>query len=642
MAERREFLKKAGAAASAWMLTPVLLDQRLFGIQRAKLSADGLSFTSTSIQVELSKSAPEFAALNIDGLGLSKRGATILQSASTATGFTPSVSSAAGLHRIEYRAQPLQASATPGWTVELSDRRITLISQWSESAVPEPFVFRFDLAKCHSTVLGVFRKDGTLSVPALIHCPGQGSMRIAADASDDIGLTYESRRRSTLATLGFPAATPERKRIAYTLEVVAIYPEFPGLRGDGRFDSFRRNWLNVMQLNPFLGALANNTASTSCAFCYYEYADVAALTPPLAPGLTALDVVRQTLDLILAGGHAYGLPAPGNFPVESSDTLPALLISAANCVREGKNDQWLTANYSGLKKWAEKMMATDTDGDGLFKYAVSGNSGIWPDGFPTTRPSNWWDTIGFGHEDAYGNALAYRALREMEMMANRVGKPEDAIRYRAVAAKLRDVYYKTFYNPETGVLGGWRSADGRLHDYYFLWVNGIAIHYGLVPKDKANAIMDRLMAKMKEVGYDKFNMGLPGNLITVALEDYVHKDADGHHGGGVRPDNADGFQNYENGGATGCFAFFTLAALYDLGRKEEADRILFAMLGEYDKGGFEGRGVLGRSNDWRRWDGTPMGYEGFLTDNYYTLLAVPLRQTESSWVSGYRPNTPLT
>jgi hypothetical protein len=30
------------------------------------------------------------------------------------------------------------------------------------------------------------------------------------------------------------------------------------------------------------------------------------------------------------------------------------------------------------------------------------------------------------------------------------------------------------------------------------------------------------MAKMKEVGYDKFNMGLPGNLVTVALKDYVH------------------------------------------------------------------------------------------------------------------------
>ena len=62
-------------------------------------------------------------------------------------------------------------------------------------------------------------------------------------------------------------------------------------------------------------------------------------------------------------------------------------------------------------------------------------------------------------------------------------------------------YFKTFYNPATGVLAGWKSADGQLHDYYFLFVNGIAIHYGLVPKDQANAIMDRLLAKMKAVGY---------------------------------------------------------------------------------------------------------------------------------------------
>jgi hypothetical protein len=33
-----------------------------------------------------------------------------------------------------------------------------------------------------------------------------------------------------------------------------------------------------------------------------------------------------------------------------------------------------------------------------------------------------------------------------------------------------------------------------------------------------------------------------------------------------------------NRGATGCFAYFTLAALYDLGRIEEADKVLFPML----------------------------------------------------------------
>lgn len=322
--------------------------------------------------------------------------------------------------------------------------------------------------------------------------------------------------------------------------------------------------------------------------------------------------------------------------------MPSMLIAAANCVREGHSDAWLAANYEGIRGWAESMLATDTNSDGLVKYSISGNSGIWPDGFPKVRPSNWWDTIGFGYEDAYANALSYRALRNMAMLAARLHKHEDVIRYTAAAEKLRNIFYKNFFDPATGVLGGWRSADGELHDYYFLWVNGIAIHYGLVPRPQANSIMVNLIAKMKAAGYGKFNMGLPGNLITVALKDYVHKDPDGHHGGGMLPDNSDGFQNYENGGATGCFAFFTLAALYDLDLKAEADKILFAMLGEYDRGGFEGRGAKGRSNDWRRWDGTPMGYEGFLTDNYYTLMAIPLRQSETRWVEGFRPETDLT
>lgn len=319
-----------------------------------------------------------------------------------------------------------------------------------------------------------------------------------------------------------------------------------------------------------------------------------------------------------------------------------MLIAAADCVRAGNSDAWLHANYAGVKGWAESMLGTDADGNGLIKYIVSGNSGTWPNGDPKFRPSNWWDTIGFGYEDAYANALAYRALGDMTMMAERVGKHGDASRYRAAAVKLRDAYYRTFYNPATGVLAGWRSADGQPHDYYFLFVNGIAIHYGLVPKPQANDMIDKLLAKMKQVGYDKFTMGLPGNLIPVALKDCVDKRGEGIYGCGALPDNSDGFQNYENGGATASFAFFTVAALYDLGRKSEADRILFAMLEGYGKCGFSGRGAQGRSNDWRRWDGTPMGYEGYLCDNYYALLAVPLRESETNWESGFRPPTPLS
>ncbi len=629
--KRRDFLKNAGVVTAG-----ALFSRHSLAAQAAAGQSDAISFSSPSIDAQLSAIGLQFLSLNIDGLGKGRRGSNIVAS-NSAGGYKTSTSGSADARRVEYRAAEAADDSPASWIIELSPSRIVLTSQWDGEFEPAPFFFHFSLNQTHSTVLGLFRKDNLLQAPALLHFPGQGSIRLTASVRD-VGLTYTSDRPKQSAVLGLPGASFEHKRIVYTLDVTAIYPNLPGINDDPRFDAFKRNWLDVLQLNPSLQALANNTASDSCAFCYYEYADIAALTPPLAPGLTALDLMRQTLDRMLAGGNAYGMPQVPDHPCATSDTYPAMVIAAAACVHAGHSDAWLASNYEGLRGWAESMLATDTTGNGLTKFCLSGNSNSWgPMGFPKLRPSNWWDTIGFGYEDAYGNALSYRALRNMAMMAKKLGKTADAARYERAAGKIRDTFYKTFYDPETGVLGGWRSEDGELHDYYFLWVNGIAIHYGLVSKEEANAIMDKLMAKMKEVGYDKFNMGLPGNLVTVALKDYVHRTPDGRYGGGVQPDNSDGFQNYENGGATGSFAFFTLAALYDLGRKAEADAILFPMLDEYGRCGFSGRDAKGRSYDWRRWDGTAMGYEGLLTDNYYALLAVPLRQSETVWQHGYRP-----
>lgn len=623
MLKRRDLLKMTGMATAA-----ALVSRHGFAAEIASGADAALPFASGSMDLQMSATAPEFLSLNIDGLGKGRRGANIVTPKSGDGGFKSSASMSGSVQRIAYRPTAASDDSPATWTFEFSGSRIVLTSQWSAEFAPPPLVLPFNLNQVHSTVLGLFSHDGLLAVPALLHFPGQGSMRLTSSVPG-IGLTYTSDRPKQSARLMLPGATFEHKRIVYTLDVTAIHPDLPGIAGDTRFDAFRRNWLNALQLNPELQALANNTASDSCAFCYYEFADIAALTPQLAPGLTALDVVRQTLDRMLDGGFAYGMSVVQDHPTVSSDTWPSMVIAAANCVRAGHSDQWLAANYAGIRGWTESMLGTDLSGDGLTKYAVSGNSNTWGgEGFPKIRPSNWWDTIGFGYEDAYSNALAYRALGDMAMLSRKAGKPADAARYHAAAEKLRAHYYDRFFDPATGVLGGWRSADGELHDYYFLFVNGIAIHYGLVDKPQANAIMDKLMAKMKAVGYDKFQMGLPGNLITVTLKDYVHKTADGHIGGGVRADNADGFQNYENGGATGSFAFFTLAALYDLGRTAEADAILFPMLEGYGDCGFEGRDAKGRSPDWRRWDGTAMGYEGYLTDNYYAMLAVPLRQSK--------------
>jgi hypothetical protein len=593
------------------------------------LGSESLKIGAKHYSAEVSLARPQFLDLSIDGLGRGKfRVGTIRASLPPAGAKADQTRQV--LDNIEYRRAGVAVSAPARWTIRHDDKGLSLISRWSEADPAEPIVLEFNPKISRVTLLGAFNADGTVRLPAILHLPGQGSLRITATDDAKAALGYDAARvGGDFIKITFPPADKKRPRIEYRCDVVGISPKVPGIADDPRFDAFRRNWLNILQLNPRLRALANNTASDTCALCYYMYSDIARQTPPMAENLNALDLVRQTLDRILAGGRTYGmpdylydLPINKSYPQPSLDTYPALLIAAWNYADGAKDAAWLQKNYGGIQKWADAMLAQDRNGNGLIEYHASGNSNSWPEDL-SLRPANWWDAIGYGHEDAYSNALAYRALRCMAALAKQTGKPDDVARYAAAADKLRDAYCKNFYNPATGVLAGWKSADGQLHDYYFLPVNGIAIHYGLVPKDKANAIMDKLLAKMKQVGFTRFDLGLPGNLVSIPHKDFVHHDP--RWGGGAKEDGSDAFPVYENGGATACHAFFTIAALYDLGRRDEADKILFSMLDSFDKNRFEGMGANGMSNDWKAWDGTPWGYEGFLVDGYYAFLAVLVR-----------------
>ncbi len=621
---RREYLRSTIAGAAGLLTVSATRQKSARGADIE--AAPGWSLSSPSIDVVLSDTAPGLVSLNIDSLGLGKRGANVLRPVvSPWAEYTAARTLGSGFRKAEYRVRGQPKDSSAPWTIEARDRQLMLSSRWNAATPPQPLTLSFDLSKCYSTLLGTFDPQGGIRLPAVLHLPLQGSLRISSPDSAPRAVGYTAERSKGL-NVTFPSATATEPHMQYQLGVTAIYPELPGINGDPRFDPLKRNWLNIFQLNPERRLLSNNSTSDSCAFCYYEYADIASHSPALADGLSAMDLVRQTLDQILSGADAYGLRASENFAVDASDAIPSLLITAHQCVRAGHSDEWLAANYEAFKYWADGMLLTVKDSSGMVEYAVSGNSGIWPDGNPPVRPSNWWDTIGFGHQDAYANALAWRALNGTADMARRTGNNQDAMRYEAAAERIRANYLHTFFDPQTGVLAGWKSADGRLHDYYFLFVNGIAILYDLVPRDVANSIMDKLLAKMREVGYTNFSLGLPGNLVTVALEDCVDKRGNGRFGCGTRPDNADGFQKYENGGATSSFAYFFVAALYHLGRREEADRILFPILEAIGNGGFQGTGPDGKSNDWKMWDGTPMGYEGLLTDNFYTLLAAVARQ----------------
>jgi hypothetical protein len=589
-------------------------------------------FASRHYAIGLSRAAPAFSAFTLDSLGRGEAKANPVLAETTTNAAW--LFGTKGPGHFVYRLKGADDNTPPVWEVLCRDKKLALRSRFGGDPNLPPFTLTFNQKANHATLLGLMQpRERRTALPCVLHLPDMGSARVTCNVPG-AKLDYDARRYVSppFVRIAFPPATPEHPLIEYELEVTAIYPPLPGIEKDARFDGFRRSFLNIFQVNPRLGMLANNSSSDVCSFTVFKYSEVALRAPPLAKGLTCLDLVRMTLDRYLAGTKGYGLAGYGKVtegadiipwatPYTTSDSYPSLLIAAGNYINGAKDWKWARANYARLAEWAREMMATDRDGNGLIEYPTSGNYGDRPTG--ERRPSNWWDTINFGHEDAYANALAYRACRMFAEVARKLGHKEDAELFSGQAQRLRAAYLPAFLNPETGILAGWRSADGKLHDYWFTFVSGVAITYGLVDDQDARGILDNLMRKMTEVGYTNFYLGLPGNLVPVRKGDYVfHDTAPEVHGVPRLEDGSDGFQFYENGGATACYAYFTVKALYQMGRVAEARRIFNPMLRSYAAGEFQGFCANGPSKDWRDWAGGCHGYEGFLVDSYLALLGV--------------------
>ena len=582
--------------------------------------AVGADFQSRYLAIGLSRSAPAFTGFVVDSLGQGKVGDNLVLAP---TNSVAGLELAAGF---TYKLRGVNV-----WRVTCGEKTLTLRSDCSPDVEVPPFVLTFNQKANHATLLGRMQPGARqMELPCVLHLPDMGSLRITGKGR----LDYDARRyvKPAFVRIAFPPATVQERHREYRLEVAAIYPKLPGIDKNPLYDGFRRDYLNIFQVNPRVQMLANNASSDPVGFTLFEYSEVALHAPPLASGLTCMDLVRMSLDRYIAGAKGYGQVGyactptdadliPWKTPWTSSDTLPSFLISACNYANGTRDWKWARANYGKLAAWEREMMAADKDGNGLIEYPGTGNYGDRP--LTDKRPSNWWDTINFGHEDAYANALAYHACRMFADLARELKHPDDAKFFGEKAERLRAAYARTFLNPATGVLAGWKSADGQLHDYWFTFVQGAAITYGLLDDKTANAVMDRLLAKMKAVGYTRFNLGLPGNLVPVKKGDYAFHDTPPQvHGVPRLEDGSDGFQYYENGGATGCWAYYTVKALYQLGRVEDARRIFHPMLAAYARGEFQGFGENSMSRDWRDWRGGCHGYEGLLVDNYHALLAV--------------------
>ncbi len=609
------------AALKRLALTGVLLSA---GPIRNLIARTPFRNSSKYFRFELNPAFPKFDFFSVDSLGKSKLDhSPLLPVHGAQTTFISETSD--GITRYFIKTDQNRAA----WEFIPSRKGFILRSNFTGDNTP--WVINFNQRENHVTLLGLVPQKNKISTPCLIHLPDMGSLSVRSEQVKS--LDYLSKRMNVtvpFVRISFPAADEKSQTVEYNFEITAIYPELKEIVGDSRFDGYRRNYINTFQVNPELGMLSNNSSSDSCAFVQYGYSDIALHAPKLVDDLKAIDLVGMTVDRYLAGDKGYGIKGylydvPGTELVKwggqsgSLDAFPSLLIAACNYVQGSHNQPWLKKNLLGLKRWAEEIVDRDCDGDGIVEYGFSGNSGSWSGG-PEMRPANWWDTIGFGHKDAYSNCLAYRALKEFSGLCRESGESGMAEKYSGFAEKLKRNYYNTFYNPDTGVLAGWKSEDGELHDYYFTFVNGMAIAYGLVTKEQGDKIMDAMLAKMDEVGFKNFELGLPGNLISIPREDYTHHDP--RWGGHTSNELNDGWQHYENGGTSGNYVYFTLSALFKLGRKRDAEKILFPMLKAFEEGDFQGECENGMTSDWRTWDGECWGYEGFLVDNYWSFLAI--------------------
>jgi hypothetical protein len=378
-------------------------------------------------------------------------------------------------------------------------------------------------------------------------------------------------------------------------------------KGDSRLTRFPKYSLNMVQWRPDTGIIGNSVMSVDCGLAILFYAQQAVFVPQLQDGISPMAMVGASVDRYFQGAPGYQMPNRNVCATDwrsSRETAAYLVISAWYDIRT-------IGGMKQLRQWLEPLecvanhIAAQFGSDGLIYHHGRGTM--------------WFDTYKMQGADAYSNAADYQAFRCMADLETLAHRPDLASRYKEDADRIAAVYFKSFYNPETGVLAGWRTEDGTLHDYMFPWVNGFAICQGLVPQDKAKAILQVLLARLDKINFHSYSLGLPTNLKPMSPADYIPHTS----GAPKRADGMDTWQVYMNGGATPAIEYYFIQALYQTGQYDAAEHLLWPLIGSFEAGTFNAgiqlpgqkqRNPVGSA--FYRWDGSHGAGEGYLPENW--------------------------
>lgn len=468
-------------------------------------------------------------------------------------------------------------------------------------------------------------ETGLLRGPVTWHFPRHGTLVIDSDsAREDVLWRSDSVRPLDTNTLELklgeqptefgdyvlPAGT---HRAAITMRVAS--PTLAHL-SDHTPPAIRRalerHTLTALPFRADTTTYSNNGASMHCTT---SLADVSTIATRLgnAPGIRPLEWVGVSLQRWLDGAPSYGSGATshGDHRLEDEYVHMAAntLLAMARYLVESGDEPWFARNRDRIVRELESMLARDVDGDGLVESTL--RRGVTGEHQWSTA---WADVLSFGWKDAWANAVLCEAWREWELVLHRAGEDELAARIAAARTALIASYLPSFFNDATGLIAGWRSRDGALHDHGFSIVIAQACATDAVPLESAREIMAALMTAWRDVGLDDVRNGIPLNLWRVPEAEI----------GGVVFGLPMG--GYQQGGYSHHGARVVVEALERCGMHDDADRVLEQLCETIgDDSSFGG---LGSGRDWRMADGTPSGYEGQLVEGF-SVLAAALRRYSS-------------
>lgn len=485
--------------------------------------------------------------------------------------------------------------------------------------------------------LTIFKSKYTL--PLIIHFPDFGRIEITATSSDvfcveelqlsseftglDLGYKNYSFNHNRIHSLHYGSSfltfksNKPLENVELTIKVLEeCYPSFPDENNE-QYNGLKRNWLNSFALNRELFDMGDNIYFHGTGHLAMQMKSD--LLQVMNGEEKQFKMIRRAYERQIERSfkrcQAYdGEVSVSYFDKEKErgfgcavDSTPGAIIGLAGIA--SWNLPFAKKLLPYAIKAADYLLSRDIDGDGIFEVEFPGDYMGQPAEFG--QQCNWWDNFAFGHKDIYFNYLCHRALRSLIQLLESLNRHSQAEKYKKQLEKFDAIFFDTFYNPETELMAGWISRNGKIHDYGFTFAVSMGINEGLIPKEKGKKMLKKLLAIMKKEGYGDLRFGIPGNVMPVAPADTIDWACMSDWG------------QYENGGLNGMNGFHFLTSMYKVGLEKEADEILFAILNTYEKDMTHSGLMPGycRSVDWRTKNGVACGYN-YLADNYYFLLSV--------------------